>query len=60
MTHIVTAKAAAETLEIAGLSHPLADRVALRGILHALLALHEQAEPKPTRARTTTPKAAEK
>lgn len=41
-------------------SHPDRHTVLLDGILHALLALHEQAEPKPTRTRTTTPKAADK
>ncbi len=57
MAHIDTAKDAAETLDITGLSHPVADRVALRGILHALLALHEQAEGKTPTRRTTTKKA---
>ncbi len=55
--HIDTAKGAAVTLDQLGLSHPIADRVALCGLLHALIALHEQAEPKPTRTRTTTAKA---
>lgn len=43
--------------ELGGLNpgHPREQSTALRGILHALLALHEQNEPKTT-VRTTKPK----
>lgn len=55
--HITVAKGAADTIDAAGLSHPISDRVALFGILHALLALHEQNAGKAPARRTTTQKA---
>ncbi len=60
MTHISEAQTAAEVVDNTDISNPAYERRALRGILHALLALHEQNEPKSTRTRTTTPKAADK
>lgn len=44
-THIARAKAQAEHLDTDGYAHPAYEKAALRGILHALLALHEQNEP---------------
>lgn len=40
--HITKAKAQADALDIIGYSHPTYEKVALRGILHGILALHEQ------------------
>lgn len=61
MTNIQRANSAADRLSEVGYTHPMYERVALRGILHALLALHEQNEiapvtetkPAPTRTRAT-------
>lgn len=58
MPHIERARTQAERLDQVGYAHPAYERVALRGILHALLALHEQNEPigatKPTPRKTAT------
>lgn len=65
-SHSDRAKAQANYLDEQGYSWAPYEKAALRGILHALLALHEQNEPirapapKPTRTRTTTQKAADK
>lgn len=45
MTHMEEAKSAALLLAGTNTAHPAYDKFALRGILHALLALHEQNEP---------------
>lgn len=53
INHIGIAQAKAQRLDSLYVGHPAASEVALRGILHALLALHEQGQPvtvKPTRA----------
>jgi hypothetical protein len=55
-THIAQAKAQADHIDTEGYAHPAYEKAALRGILHALLALHEQNETKPAPKRTTTPK----
>lgn len=54
MTHLDKAKQAAASTDT---TSPAYGNVLLRGILHALLALHEQNEPKTTTRRTTTKKA---
>lgn len=46
MTHIEEARNTAQALDNLGTAHPRYTQVALTGILHALLALHEQGEPK--------------
>ena len=56
MTHIEEAKSAALLLAGTDTAHPAYDKFALTGILHALLALHEQAEAKPAPKRPATPK----
>lgn len=64
-TNIDLAKSDAAYLDTIGLGHPAYEKVALGGILHALLALHDQNDPSaviPTTAstapkRTTTKKA---
>jgi hypothetical protein len=43
-THIARAKAQAAHIDTEGYAHPAYEKAALRGILHALLALHEQNE----------------
>lgn len=55
-TNIEEARNTAPFLEDIGAAHPAYTQFALRGILHALLALHEQNETKPTTKRPTTPK----
>lgn len=47
MTHIEEARNTAHDLEDVETTHPAYVQLTLRGILHALLALHEQNEPKP-------------
>lgn len=44
MTHIEEARNTAQALGNLGTTHPRYTQVALTGILHALLALHEQGE----------------
>lgn len=56
MTHIEEARNTAYDLEDVSATHPAYVQWTLRGILHALLALHEQAEAKPATKRPTTSK----
>lgn len=56
-SHIEKAQAEADVIDGLTATHPAYEKFALRGILHALIALHEQNESKPTRTRSTTTKA---
>lgn len=56
MENLQRAQFEADTIDHLQTNHPAYQARALRGILHALLALHEQNEPKPATKRPTTPK----
>jgi hypothetical protein len=58
MTHIDEAQNTAHDLEDVETTHPAYVQLTLRGILHALLALHEQNEPKPKPKATPAPRKA--